>query len=326
MNKKTINLGIIGCGEVIKDHYLPVINNKREWLLTSCCDIIKSKAEYVSKSNGAKVFTDYNKMIKESQLDLIILATEEQSHFGILQKIIESDLPIFCEKPLLARNGQFSISKKDLLLAKKLMFKVNDIKYKIGINFNYRYSIYAKYVKENIENSILGDIYLININTSHYCWVHMIDLVTWWFGDLDMVYGLCNSKSRALLGILKSKIKVSINSTKEWPLVHSLFHIQIFGSHGRIEIDDLVGKWVMISGSNKQEKILSKSREDRMKILQTTIFNSLGTFITEVQLHKPITVNYIDGLKQICVDAALSESNKLKKPIKIADNNTSLKP
>jgi predicted dehydrogenase len=326
MNKKKIKLGIIGCGEVTKDHYLPIINNKKEWVLTSCCDIIKSKAEDISKSTGAKVFTDYNAMIKESHLDLIILATKEQDHFEILQQIVESGLPIFCEKPLLARKGQFSIDAEDLLLAKKLMYKVKDIKYKLGINFNYRYAIYAKYVKEEIKNNTLGEIYVINISTSHYCWVHMIDLIIWWFGDFEMVYGFCNRKSRALLGISKSKIKVSINSTKDWPLAHSLFHIQIIGSLSRFEIDDVIGKLVIISGLKKQIKLYHRNDKDRMKILQTTISESLETFINEIQLHKQISINYYDALKQICVDAALNESNKLRRPIKIINNNTSFKP
>ena len=66
MEKKILKAGVVGCGGIANGKHFPAIKKISEVELIAFCDIIEERAvkaaeEYGAK--GAKVYTDYKKMI-----------------------------------------------------------------------------------------------------------------------------------------------------------------------------------------------------------------------------------------------------------------------
>ena len=80
--KKEIGLAIVGCGTIgriraIMARDYPGIG----WL--GLCDINTELGEKLQDDANADFFTDdYNKLLSRSEIDAVIIATDENHHFG----------------------------------------------------------------------------------------------------------------------------------------------------------------------------------------------------------------------------------------------------
>jgi predicted dehydrogenase len=65
---KKLRVGIIGCGGIANQKHLPALaKNSEQCEVVAFCDIIIERAEEAMKKYGskdAKVYTDYNELIK----------------------------------------------------------------------------------------------------------------------------------------------------------------------------------------------------------------------------------------------------------------------
>ena len=99
-NKKEIGLAVIGCGTIgriraimAKDY--PGIN----WI--GLCDINEELGKKLQIDCEADFFTtDYNKILKRSEVNAVIIATDENHHYGPIMASLERENSLFIEKPL----------------------------------------------------------------------------------------------------------------------------------------------------------------------------------------------------------------------------------
>lgn len=108
-----INIGLIGCGRIARDHNLPEILNYDTARLIAVCDLDsnrmedckKSVEDYYTKKTGSsgyvnvKMYEDYRKMLQNPEIDAVIICTPDHWH---AQPAIEAALAgkdIYLQKP-----------------------------------------------------------------------------------------------------------------------------------------------------------------------------------------------------------------------------------
>lgn len=92
-----LKLGIIGYGNIVKTEHMPNLLKFPNVKITSVFSIIK---ERVRRPKGVPFYTDYKNMVKNEELDAVIIATPTHTHREIACFCAEQGLNIFLEKPM----------------------------------------------------------------------------------------------------------------------------------------------------------------------------------------------------------------------------------
>ena len=94
-------LGIVGCGGIAERHARAAAASA-EVALVACCDVRPGLAEEWSRRHGCeRAFTDYRAMLREHELDGVLLATWPNLHREqVLGCLEEGTCAVLCEKAL----------------------------------------------------------------------------------------------------------------------------------------------------------------------------------------------------------------------------------
>lgn len=107
-----ISFAIIGCGRISYKHVEAIVNNHSEARLIAVCDIIEERArnkaeEYVEKMKlqgitvvVPTIYTQYEKLLKESKVDIVTIATESGKHAQISIDAMNEGKHVIVEKPM----------------------------------------------------------------------------------------------------------------------------------------------------------------------------------------------------------------------------------
>jgi len=147
-----LRVGIIGTGGIAGGKHLPSLSKLGAVNLTAFCDIIEERAvKHAEKYGvkGAKVYTDYRKMLEAEKLDVVHVCTPNISHSEITVAALESGCHVMCEKPM-AKTAE---GARAMVAAAKRTGK------KLTIGYQNRYRTDSQYLKSYCENGGLGEIY-----------------------------------------------------------------------------------------------------------------------------------------------------------------------
>lgn len=101
MNK--LKIGIIGCGGIANGKHMPELKKIEEVEMVAFCDIIAERAEKAAAEYGAvgaKVYADYNEMLKNENLDIVHVCTPNNIHAPATIASMEAGCHVMCEKPM----------------------------------------------------------------------------------------------------------------------------------------------------------------------------------------------------------------------------------
>lgn len=151
MSKK-LKVAIIGCGGIANNKHLPALSKLQEVELVAFCDIVEERAVKASQEFGtadAKVYSDFRKLLSESEVDVVHVCTPNDSHAEITVASLESGRHVMCEKPMAKTAEQ----ARQMLDAAKRTGK------KLSIAYQNRFRSDSLYLKQLCEQGELGDIY-----------------------------------------------------------------------------------------------------------------------------------------------------------------------
>jgi len=142
-----IKAGIIGLGKMGMSH-CAIGNAHPDIDLVAVCDTSTLVLEVLKKYASFNTFSDYRKMLNETELDCLF-ATPTKLHAEIVLLALEKGIHVFCEKPfsLTLKQGQ---QMTELARSKKLVGQVGYHNRFIG-TFNY--------FKTLLEKNIIGQVY-----------------------------------------------------------------------------------------------------------------------------------------------------------------------
>jgi len=93
-----VRLGVVGLGKMGLSHYA-MINAHPGVKVEAICDSTGYVLDVLSKYTGVRTYTDFDVMLRDIELDAIIIATPSRSHGRMVEAALNENLHVFCEKP-----------------------------------------------------------------------------------------------------------------------------------------------------------------------------------------------------------------------------------
>lgn len=163
------------------------------------CDTNPGRVAYAKKfmKVSCPTFTDYEKLLKETKPDYVIVTTVDAEHHHQIIRALESGIDVITEKPMTTDEDKC----REILAAEEKSGK------KVWVAFNYRHSLHSMQVKELLHKNRIGDITSVDFNwylnvyhgadyfrrwhaytkRSGSLWVHKathhFDLLNWWLNS-----------------------------------------------------------------------------------------------------------------------------------------------
>ena len=199
---------LIGCGRIAVNHVKAVLDNSLEF--AAACDVKPSQIEKLLEKYGLEQepsirrYTDYRKMIEESRLDLVAIATESGLHAEIALYCIDHGIHCLIEKPI-------AMNMRD---ADEIVRRAEAKGVKVSACHQNRFNMAVQEMRKAVEAGRFGKLshgsihVRWNRNKGYYeqapwrgTWaqdggalmnqcIHGIDLLRWTFGgEIEEVYG-----------------------------------------------------------------------------------------------------------------------------------------
>ncbi len=146
---KTIRLGVIGTGD--RGSGLISILNEIDGIdVLAVCDILDFRLKNgLSKTNNkAKSYKDYHALLKDKEIDAVLIATPFYTHAQIAMDAIDAGKHVYCEKTM----------AKGLKGINTLVSKVSKSKLVFQTGHQYHSSKLYKHIVELIKRGEIGDI------------------------------------------------------------------------------------------------------------------------------------------------------------------------
>ena len=96
----SVRIGVIGTGNMGADH----IRNLQRFVagsqVTVVADYNRTTADAVAAESGARVAADGDALIADDEVDAVIIASHDSTHYAYALAAVAADKPTLCEKPL----------------------------------------------------------------------------------------------------------------------------------------------------------------------------------------------------------------------------------
>ncbi|MDT0649537.1 Gfo/Idh/MocA family oxidoreductase [Autumnicola edwardsiae] len=142
--------GISFFGKFLRENY----SNKIEFV--GLCDINPGRLQYAKEYIGVEcpVFTDFDEMLQEVDIDLIMVTTVDATHHEFIIKGLSNDIDVVTEKPMTTDE-----TKTQLIIDAQKASKA-----KLIMAFNYRYGQLFTKLKKILEADEIGELVSIDLN------------------------------------------------------------------------------------------------------------------------------------------------------------------
>lgn len=150
---KKLKVGIIGCGGIANQKHFPSLKSQNDKCeMVAFCDIIEERASKAAEefgAEGAKVYTDYQEMLKDPSIDVVHVCTPNVAHSPITVAAFEAGKNVMCEKPM-AHNTEAAEAMMEA-------WKKSGKKFTVGYQNRFRKDTHM--LHESCEAGDLGEIY-----------------------------------------------------------------------------------------------------------------------------------------------------------------------
>lgn len=205
-----INIGIIGCGRISKNHFEAIAQQPNAHCI-SCCDIIEERAREFAKKYDIPMWTSkYQEILLDPNIDLISICTPSGLHPEHGIQAANAGKHVLTEKPMACRLNE----------ADELIQVCDKAGVKLFVVLQNRLNPSIKLVRRAFEEGRFGKIYMI---TSNVFWTrpqdyydmapwrgtwkldggafmnqacHYVDMVQWFGGPIQEVKSITATLAR----------------------------------------------------------------------------------------------------------------------------------
>lgn len=201
---RTVHVGLLGSGRWADQVHAPGIVSHPHADLVAVCSPTPEHVQALADRHGARnTFTDYRELLALDDLDAVVVASTNATHYPICMAALERGLHVFCEKPI----------GMTLDEARRLHAAADKAGVKHMVAFTCRWLPHAIYTKRLVDDGYLGKPYHLTVTKlAGYAgpeaprrWrfdkqrsgggvladlgVHVIDLARWYLGEIRSVCG-----------------------------------------------------------------------------------------------------------------------------------------
>ena len=153
MSVKTLRAAIVGAG-YISDYHLKAIAREANIELVGICDLRAKAAEKLAAEYPrAKVYSDFQAMLDEANLDVVHVLTQPDSHKFLAMMAIKAGCHVILEKPV-------TTNSKD---AEELLSAAKENSVNIAVNHNFVFSRPFTQLREVLAKGELGPIKSVRV-------------------------------------------------------------------------------------------------------------------------------------------------------------------
>ena len=142
-------IGIIGCGMIARFH-AAAFREIRGCEVVAGADNVAAAAEAFAKEAACESYSDYRKMLKRDDIDIVTICTPSGAHLQPAVAAARAGKHVIVEKPL-----EITLGRCD-----KIIDACRKAKVKLGVIFPTRFSDAAQLVKKTIDSGRLGKLVL----------------------------------------------------------------------------------------------------------------------------------------------------------------------
>lgn len=204
---KTLRVGIVGCGNISRNH-IEAFNAIDGAELVTVCDVDLSRAQATAEQWGIEFAENSVADLLSHDLDIVSICTPHPTHEAVVMEVAAAGVNVLCEKPI-------SI---DVASAERMSNACADAGVKFGVLFQRRFWPAARALRAVIDDGTLGQptmgqvSVLLHREPEYYsadAWrgtwdndgggvlmtqaIHYIDLLQWYMGEIAEVYGVINT-------------------------------------------------------------------------------------------------------------------------------------
>jgi len=311
MSESKIKFGVIGQGHIGKRH-AEMIRRNSEAELIAVCDVVSKDKLGIADISENFYSSPEEMLAKHPEIEVVNICTPNGLHARHSLLALEANKHIVCEKPM-------ALSKAD---CEEVIFKSLKVNKNVFCVMQNRFSPPSVWLKDIVENKIIGDIYMVQLNcywnrderyykkggwkgtqeldggTLFTQFSHFIDIMYWLFGDLKDIQAKFNDFNHKDLTEFEDSGFINFNftnggmgsinySTAVWNsnLESSL---TIIGSKGSVKV-----------GGQYMDKVEHCQIKDYSlpELAPTNEANDYGAYKGSANNHPQIIANVIDTLK-----------------------------
>ena len=299
---KTVNWGIIGCGDVTELKSGPAFNKVSQSKLVAVMRRDTEKAKnYAIRHNVPFWYDNVDDLLSHNDINAIYIATPPSSHLEYALKALKANKNVYLEKPMTMNAEEASQLCKAVL--------TSNCKLTIA-HYRRQLPMFLK-VKKLIDDGEIGDIRCADIqllqpvNTDmntvtkdnwrinksvagggyfHDLAPHQLDLIHYFLGDYDDAFGYADNQSHfnevddVVNGIIKLKNGVQCRGLWAFNVNESSRkdELKIYGSLGEIKLS-IFGNEIELTKKGKLETIKFKHPENiQHPMIEATVNYFLG--------------------------------------------------
>ena len=196
----SVRVGLVGTSWWAEAMYLPALADHPIGRITALCGRDPERTHKVASSWGiAHDFTDWSAML-DSEIDAVIVASPNESHFEITMAALDRGLPVLCEKPL----GMSAVEARQMADRARANGTIT------MVPFTYRFMPTNQFVKKLIADGYVGRPYQLSMRyfagyarDGAYAWrfdeakagagiigdlgSHWLDMSRWLLGEITAI-------------------------------------------------------------------------------------------------------------------------------------------
>ncbi|MDA1061284.1 MAG: Gfo/Idh/MocA family oxidoreductase [bacterium] len=176
MQKIKINLGIIGCGRWGINHVKTAYNLLGENLTGVFDSNPKASAKVSEISQSIPFTTNKNDVIKNSDINGVIIATPAETHFELAKECLENGKHVLVEKPITLKSDEAKILV-ELAKSKNLQIMAGHV---------LLYHPAIRMIKKYVSEKIIGNLQYIYSNRLNLGAIRSEENILWSFAPHDI--------------------------------------------------------------------------------------------------------------------------------------------
>jgi myo-inositol 2-dehydrogenase/D-chiro-inositol 1-dehydrogenase len=324
-----VKIGLIGAGAIGEAHILSFQQAPGAEVL-AICDLNEARLkEMKEKYNIPASYTDYGEMLKEEQLDGVVIATPDHLHLAPVEAVAAAGLPMLLEKPI-------ATTLEDSLA---IMDAVDKAGVEATMGFCQRFSPRYIALKERVHSGVLGvpntaragrliqisEAWRYNgrCSVNQYVFCHDMDYLLWVMGpEVESIYATrADSRVAEKVGEADSylnlvrwkngamaEILITWAMPMEAPLVED--ECLVIGSKGYAEVTR--SREFRLATDDQLEAIEAMPEEEEPEYI-----DQAKAFINVVKGTEEPRSTLLDGLRAQKMTLAAEQSTRTGQPVKV---------
>lgn len=206
MGKKQLNIAVIGCGNISKNHMAGVLAKEGCVLYAICDNATDNRLQEKQEQFGAKIaVTDWRELLNDPNIDIAIITTPDNTHMEMAIAFMQAGKDVLLEKPMALTLPECEA----MLKAEK------ETGHRLMVGQVCRYNPIFVKAKQLVDAGAIGELVFVESEYAHDYMIHRgyndwrvsperegmigggchaVDLLRWIAGDPINVHAFSNHK------------------------------------------------------------------------------------------------------------------------------------